>query len=104
DVAQDHERGRAVLPALADVRTVRFLADRMEVEVAHQLLQLQIPRAAGRFDLEPTRLALGERLRAVATSGLIKRLAHEPRDDVKRTCRLGNTARTNVASEAIGTA
>ena len=42
DVAEDHERGGAVLPALADVRAVRFLADGMEVELAHQLLEPEV--------------------------------------------------------------
>ena len=36
DVAENHERRGAVLPALADVGAVRLLADRVQVEVAHQ--------------------------------------------------------------------
>jgi len=53
DVAEDHEGGGAVLPALADVGAVGFLADGMEVELAHQALEPHIVGAAGRFDLEP---------------------------------------------------
>ena len=39
DVAEDHERGRAVVPALADVRAVRLLADGVQPEVPHQLVR-----------------------------------------------------------------
>src|SRR5207247_4702965 len=49
DVAENHERGGAVMPALADVRTLRLFADRVQVEVAHQALDTQIagrPRGA----------------------------------------------------------
>ena len=41
-VAQDHDGGRALLPALADVGAVRLLADRVEAEPAEQLLQLVV--------------------------------------------------------------
>ena len=53
DVAEDHERGGAVVPALADVRAVRLFADRVEALLAHQPLQ---PHVAGRprgADLQP---------------------------------------------------
>src|SRR3954454_9551160 len=60
-VAEDHERGRAALPALADVRARRFLADRVQVLGADQVGQLAVARAAGRRDLEPRRLALAHR-------------------------------------------
>src|SRR4051794_27684849 len=76
DVAKDHERGRAMLPAFADVGAVRFLANRMQVEVAHQLLQAKILGAAGGTDLEPAGLALRQGLRAMAASDLIECLAH----------------------------
>ncbi len=79
DVAEDHERRRAVLPALADVWAMRFLADRVEVEVAHQLLELEISWPAGCADLEPRRLPLRERFDSVAASDLVKRLAHSER-------------------------
>ena len=61
-VAEDHERGGAALPALADVRARRLLADRVEVLGLDQVLQLAVPRAARRRHLEPRRLAGAERL------------------------------------------
>ena len=79
DVAEDHERGRAVLPALTDVRAVGFLADGVEVELAHQLLEPEVLRPAWSANLQPARLSLGERLDAVATVDLVERLAHESR-------------------------
>src|SRR5207249_3722674 len=43
-IAEDHEGGGAVLPALADIGAVSFLTDGMEVELAHQLLEPQVIR------------------------------------------------------------
>ena len=45
DAAENHERGGAVVPALADVRAVRLFADRVEVERPRDLLE---PEVAGR--------------------------------------------------------
>ena len=56
DVAEDHERGGAVMPALADVRAAGFLADRVQAEAAHQRLQLEVPGRTGRAHLQPGRL------------------------------------------------
>jgi hypothetical protein len=56
DVAHDHERRRAVVPALADVGAVRFLADRMQTEVAHQALDAHVALRAGRANLQPVGL------------------------------------------------
>jgi hypothetical protein len=39
DIAQDHEGGRAMLPALAHVRAARALADGVQIERAHDALQ-----------------------------------------------------------------
>ena len=63
-VAQDHEGGGGVLPALADVRAVRLLAHGVQVEVAHEPAQADVVGAARRAHLEPAR-ACGPRLRAV---------------------------------------
>jgi hypothetical protein len=60
DVPENHERRRAMLPALADVRAVRLLAHGMQPHVAHELLQAQVVRPAGGPDLEPRRLARAE--------------------------------------------
>jgi hypothetical protein len=55
-----------VLPALADVRAMRFLAHGVEVQLAHQMLQSGIVRTARSLHLEPRRLSLGQRFGAVA--------------------------------------
>ena len=60
-VAEDHERGGAALPALADVRAGGLLADRVKVLGLDQALQPAVPRAAGRRHLEPGRLAGAQR-------------------------------------------
>src|SRR5579884_1581607 len=57
DVAEDHERGGASLPALADVGACRLLADRVEVLLGDEPVELAVLRAAGRGDLEPGGLA-----------------------------------------------
>src|SRR4029077_11212510 len=55
-VAEDHEGRGAVVPALADIRTLRLLAHRMEVELAHQPLQPKVAWRSRRAHLEPVRL------------------------------------------------
>ena len=57
-VAENHERRRAVVPALADVRAVGFLADRVQAERAHQPLEAVIVLRARRADLQPLGLGL----------------------------------------------
>ena len=52
-VTEDHESRRAMSPAFTDVRTGRFLAHRVEVEVAHEPLNVEIAWASRRADLEP---------------------------------------------------
>ena len=58
DVAQDHERGGVVLPALPDVGAVGFLADGVKLQPAHHLLQGEVVGPARGFDLQPGGLAL----------------------------------------------
>src|SRR5262249_39069877 len=60
-VAEDHERCGAALPALADVRAGRLLADRVQVLGLDARAQLAVARASGRRDLEPARLAIADR-------------------------------------------
>src|SRR4030095_4552869 len=60
DVAKDHERGRAVVPALADVRAAGLLADRVQVQPAHRLLDVPVNLAVGNARLQP----LGTAVRA----------------------------------------
>ena len=51
DVAQDHEGRGRIFPALADVRAVRLFADRVEVPLAHEPLEPNVVRPAGRAHL-----------------------------------------------------
>ena len=44
-VAEDHDGGGALLPALADVRAARLLADRVEREATHEALEFLVVRA-----------------------------------------------------------
>ena len=76
DVAEDNESRGANVPALAEVRAVRFLAHGMEVELAHQPLEPRVSLAAGGFHLQPRRLPLGKRRSAVAAHDLVEHLAH----------------------------
>ena len=69
-VAEDHERGGAALPALADVGAGRLLADRVQPLRLDHVGQLAVLRAAGRRDLEPRRLAAAERLHLLAEDAL----------------------------------
>jgi hypothetical protein len=57
-VAENHERCRSVMPALADVRTARLFADGMELQLLHDALQAQIVLRSRRTHLEPRRLGL----------------------------------------------
>jgi hypothetical protein len=56
-VAQNHERGGLVLPALPDVGTASLLAHGVEPQLPHHSLELEVGRAAGCPDLQPRRLA-----------------------------------------------
>ena len=60
EVAEHHEGGRLLIPALADVGAVGALADGVEVELAGQLLEVVEGLAHGRARLEP--LGLGDGL------------------------------------------
>ena len=71
DIAQNHEGRGAMLPALANVGAVGLFADRIQLEFAHELLDPEVVTAARGFDLQPTRLALRERLGAVPAHDLV---------------------------------
>src|SRR5690606_23627619 len=62
-VAENQERRRPGLPALADVRTARLLTYRVQVQATHQALQPGIVLPARRADLQPLRLLPTQRLR-----------------------------------------
>ena len=61
DIAQDHHRGVLLGPAFTDVRAGRFFANRIEVEVAHQLARFLEPLARGCLYADPVGLALAGR-------------------------------------------
>src|SRR3977135_436025 len=56
-VAQDHDRRRALIPALPDVRAMGLLADRVEVEAAQQALQIVVVVARRDPGPDPVRVA-----------------------------------------------
>src|ERR1700674_4218388 len=76
DVTEDHKGRGAVLPTLADVRAVRFLAYGMQVELTHQVLEPHVVGASGCSHLEPRRFPLRERFRAVSPHDLIESIWH----------------------------
>src|SRR5438445_11951790 len=55
NVPENHERGRALLPALAHVRAARALAHRVQVESPHQALQVLIALSTQKPDPQPVR-------------------------------------------------
>ena len=65
DVAENHDRGGALLPALPDVGTVGFLAHRVQRQAAQDALQLVVVLTAGESGLDPFGVAT-QRGRAVS--------------------------------------
>ena len=55
DVSQNHERGSAMIPALAHVGAAGALTDGVQVERAHDALQVLIVRPAKEFHAQPGR-------------------------------------------------
>ena len=68
-VAEDHERRRAVVPALADVRAVGFLADGVQAERPHQPLEAVVVLRPRRAHLQPLGLRHRGAARPCAFSG-----------------------------------
>ena len=58
DVAAQHERRRAIGPALKNVRALRFLADRVQIQTLDQLEQMILVRRIAELDAQPFRLRL----------------------------------------------
>ena len=59
-VSENHERRRAALPALTDVRTVGFLADGVKAGLVEFALDRPVALATRRRHLEPLGLAVAE--------------------------------------------
>src|SRR5229473_5413844 len=78
DVPQNHEGRGAVLPALAHVGAARALADRVQIERAHDALQILVALATEKLDAQP----IGPGVRARRGH----RHRRNVRDDVER-CR-----------------
>src|SRR5438132_10862173 len=62
DVAAQHERRRAIGPALKDVRAACFLADSVKVQPFDQLQQVILIRRITQTNPQPLRLRLSRRL------------------------------------------
>jgi hypothetical protein len=76
NVAEDHEGGGAVLPALTHVWAVSFLTDSVKIELPHELLQVDIILATWRANLEPRRLPVRKGRHAMASVDLVEGIAH----------------------------
>jgi hypothetical protein len=68
-LAVDHERGRAIGPALEDVGAAGLFADGDQAQVAHGVLQAQVARRRAEPRLQPVGLAGGD-LQSVGHSRL----------------------------------
>src|SRR5687768_47834 len=71
DVPQNHEGRGAVLPALTYIGAARLFTDRVEVELAHHVLEPQVVGSTWRPHLQPRRLPLRERLGTMTTHDLV---------------------------------
>ena len=77
-VAQDHDRGRALVPALPDVRAAGLLADRVERQAAEQALELVVVLARRHPRADPVGVA-AQRRRAVGRRQARQAAAHRDR-------------------------
>jgi hypothetical protein len=60
-VAEDHQRGRACAPALADIWAACFLANGVKLELAEHPLQLSVLFATGEWNFQPWGFAFCDR-------------------------------------------
>src|SRR4051794_20368687 len=58
DVAAQHEGRRAIGPALKNIRALRFLTDRVQIQTFDQLEQMILVRRIAQLDAQPIRLRL----------------------------------------------
>jgi hypothetical protein len=76
-VTKHHECRRAMLPAFTYVGAMRLLANSMEIELAHEVLQATVIGTPRGPDLEPRGLPLWERGRPVAAEDLVECIRQE---------------------------
>ena len=84
-VAQDHDRGGALVPALPDVRAVGLLADRVEVQAAEQALEVVVVLARRHPRPDPVRVA-SEGGGAVGRRQPGQAAAHRDRRQLRPVC------------------
>ena len=93
DIAQQHEGRGLVIPALADVGTLRRFANRMQAQAARQLFELVEIVANRSFGAQPVRLGHAER-RAQGRSGSVEKYRPSVRfyqfSFLRRTTRTGD--------------
>src|SRR3984885_6309853 len=71
-VAHDHERGVLLVPALADVRATRLLANRNEAVFLDDVAGIRIAARGRRADADPVRLRRRQRVRPVRLFGVTR--------------------------------
>ena len=71
-VAHDHEGGVLLVPALADVRAARLLADRDEAVFLHDVAGIGIAARGRRAHADPVRLRRRQRIRPVHLFGVTR--------------------------------
>ena len=94
-VAEDHDRGGALVPALPDVRAVGLLADRVQVQAAQQALQVVVV-VAGR-DPRPDPVGV-----AAERQWSRRRPARPARHPARSTASRAGTGVTVAAPERAG--
>ena len=97
-VAQDHDRRRAGAPALADVRTHRFLADR--VQLAARALSRATARMSRRGQSAPLATAACARGGRSSVTGFGEVDHRDAPSSVRSTC-AGSKVMANVAASAF---
>src|SRR5262249_41682289 len=98
DLAEDHEGGRPVAPALVDVGAARLLADGVEPEAAHQSPDLLVVRPGLQPDPDPRGLRPRRRRRRGPAHGATPASGAATRGPLRRA------AATRSDSECAGAA
>ena len=96
-VAEDHDRGGALVPALPDVRAVGLLADRVERQPAKQSLEIVVGLARRQPRPDPVGVA-PERHRTVGGRLADEAAAHRDRRKLRRVVRVRSRRASNIGS------